>query len=113
MMLLKSKELDGLKSSAQSSRKRRLKAVFVAQLATGASGDMSAASFFDRNFETALTLPSLRDDELLDLCQIAYFQQLDLDDLPAYQRCQKEQKWPARALYLSAVLETVKEDGNF
>lgn len=110
MMLLNAQELDGLKDSAQSSRKGRLKAVFLAEIAATSPGTMSPASFFDRNFEAALALPALRDDELLDLCQIAYWQQVDLEVLPAYQRCKKEQKWPGRALYLSAVLESVKEN---
>ncbi|OKH86233.1 hypothetical protein LF95_23700 [Thalassospira sp. TSL5-1] len=111
-MLLNVKELDGLKNSAQSSRKRKLKAIFLAEVAGVPSQENAPEVFFDRNFDTALKLPSLRDDELLDLCQIAYFQQVDLEDLAAYQRCEKEQKWPARALYLSAELEAVKESSG-
>ncbi|PKR51859.1 hypothetical protein [Thalassospira marina] len=112
-MLLNSQELQSLKNSAETSRKLRLKAIFLGEIATASFEDFPPAQFFERNFEAALMLPSIRDDELLDLCQIAYLQQCDLFDLAAFQRCQSEQKWPARALYLSAVLEKVKESGNF
>ncbi len=105
MFVLNDREIDGLRNLAQLKRKRRLRQDFLHEFGGGDIPESQLSAFFDNSFDTIITLPSVRDDELLNLCRIGYKKRQLIENLDEFKRCQKEQKWPGRALFLSAALE--------
>lgn len=108
MVLLSKDESEGLRNLARLKRKQRLRHEFMSEIYDGSVAQEQARAFFDDAFETIFTLPTVRDDELLMLCRIGYHKRQRVRVLSEFIRCEREQKWPGRALFLQASCEKLE-----
>ena len=109
MLVLSNQEMAALRELSLKQRRTTLKKLFLNQIDKVDPEDGKLIEFFDRCFDAAMKLPSMNDKEILRLCWIAYYQQTEVISTDEYERCQQEQKWPGRSLYLRATLERLAE----
>ncbi|WP_155846029.1 hypothetical protein [Celeribacter ethanolicus] len=105
MFVLNDKEVAGLCDLSVRKRRQRLKAVFLNETYGPDRSIEFLSDFFDRAFDVAMTLPEIRDDELLNLCRVGHQKHTDVCELEEFRRCEQKQKWSGRSLFLESAYE--------
>lgn len=105
MMILNANEMAGIRRIETNVRKHKLWQRFHQEFLTKDSNKLALSAFFSDAFDNAITLPSIRDVEIINLCRLAYMKQECLSELSEFKRCKKEGKWPGRLLFINAAIE--------
>ncbi len=109
MLVLSDQEMTALRDLSLRQRRKKLKQLFLNQINKVNQEEDEFIEFFDRSFDAAMNLPSMNDKEILRLCRIAYYKQTEVISTDEYERCQQEQTWSGRSLYLCASLERLAD----
>ena len=105
MIVLSNREMQAFRALSLKQRRKKLKRLFLNEIGKADEIEEHLIEFFDRGFDAAMKLLSMNDKEILRLCWIAYYKRTEVISTAEYERCQQEQKWSGRSLYLCATLE--------
>ena len=107
MLVMSNDEMNKLQSLGRNKRREKLRKIFLSECYDIDIKQEALEDFYNQGFDAAITLPSIQDKELLNLCRIGLIKRAHVKGLNEFERCQNEERWSGRSLYLSYRVEVL------